>query len=99
MGRIISRFKVFLFLSLLLTVGAVTNSLAQSGDNNGKDDWLRGQKVGCPGGYYLDYFPPGEQYILKAGGSVNGDGWVCIKPYRHDQGYYFVDNEFLWPPQ
>ncbi len=99
MGKIISSFKGFLFLSLIIAVGAVTNSLAQSDDNNGKSDWLRGQKVGCPGGYYLDYIPHFEQLVAENGGTINGDGWVCIKPYRHDQGYYLIDNEFPWPPQ
>ena len=99
MGRIISKFKVFLFLGFVMTVGAVTNSMAQSDDNNGKDDWLRGPKVGCPGGYYLDYFPPGEQYIINAGYPVNGDGWVCIKIIGNNRNMYVTDNEFTWPPQ
>jgi hypothetical protein len=100
MSKIISICKSFLFVSLVIGIGTVTNSLAQ--DNNGKDDWLRGPKVGCPGGYYLDYIPHFEQIVADQGGIINADGWVCIKEYKVKgqlAGYYLTDNEFVWPPQ
>lgn len=97
MGRITLMFKRFLFLGLLLTVGVVTNSMAQD-SQNGRDDWLRGKEVGCPGGFYLDFIPHFEQMVADHGGTINGDGWVCIKS-RGPNGYVLVDNAFPWPPQ